>query len=97
MLKNGEGYSDPTFDQALWGIREEEKTRALEKKYGVHRGETYKVLVERTSDDATTCKVKREYRKMKVVGVYPHIITLEDKNGIKESFQWHEFYKRRKE
>ena len=55
MIKNGEGYSDPTFDQALWGIREEEKTRELEKKYGVYRGETYKVLVERTSDDATTC------------------------------------------
>lgn len=36
---NREGYKDPTAEQALWGVRKEERVRALEEKYGVHRGD----------------------------------------------------------
>ena len=47
MIKNGSGIPDPVLTQAMWGIRQEEKTRELEKRHGVYRGEYYQVLVER--------------------------------------------------
>lgn len=96
MIKNGSGIPDPVLTQAMWGIRQEEKRRELEKRHGVYRGEYYQVLVERTSEDARTYKTVKEYRKMKVIGVYPNIVTLKDKNGIVESFRWNDFYKKRK-
>ena len=96
MIKNGSGIPDPVLTQAMWGIRQEEKTRELEKRHGVYRGEYYQVLVEKTSEDARTYKTVKEYRKMKVIGVYPNIVTLKDKSGIVESFRWNEFYKKRK-
>ena len=96
MIKNGSGIPDPVLTQAMWGIRQEEKTRELEKRHGVYRGEYYQVLVERTSEDARTYKTVKEYRKMKVIGVYPNIVTLKDKSGIVESFRWNDFYKKRK-
>ena len=75
---NKEGYRDDTAEKAIWGVRKEEKIKFLEKKYGVYRGEYCNVLVERIPVDARTCRTVSEYRKMKVIGVYPHIVTLED-------------------
>lgn len=95
-MRNNEGYSDPTPTQAMWGIREEEKTRALERKHGVYRGEIYKVLVERPPDNASSEKWEKKHKKMKVVGVYPHIITLQDSGGQCESFRWPDFFKRKR-
>lgn len=93
---NHEGYRDDTPEKAIWGIRKEERIREIEKKHGVYRGEYYHVLAERVTSDYKSTRTVREYRKMKVIGVYPHIITLEDKNGVKESFQWEEFFRKRK-
>lgn len=93
---NHEGYRDDIPERAIWGIRKEERTKEIEKKRGVYRGEYYHVLVERIANDYKSTRTVREYRKMKVIGVYPHIITLEDKNGVKESFQWEEFFRKRK-
>ena len=88
--------SGPTPTQAMWGIRQEEKTQALEKKHGVYRGEVYQVLVECPSDDPKSEKWKKKYKKMKVVGVSPHIVTLQDSKGFRESFRWHEFFQKRR-
>lgn len=94
---NHEGYRDDTPEKAIWGIRKEERIKEIEKKHGVYRGEYYHVLAERITSDYKSNRTVREYRKMKkVIGVYPHIVTLEDKNGVKESFQWDEFFKKRK-
>lgn len=93
---NHEGYRDDTPEKVIWGIRKEERIREIEKKHGVYRGEYYHVLTERVTSDYKSNRTVREYRKMKVIGVYPHIVTLEDKNGVKESFQWNEFFKKRK-
>lgn len=73
-----------------------ERIREIEKKHGVYKGEYYHVLTERVTSDYKSNRTVREYRKMKVIGVYPHIVTLEDKNGVKESFQWEEFFRKRK-
>lgn len=93
---NHEGYRDDTSEKAIWGIRKEERIKEIEKKHGVYRGEYYHVLAERITSDYKSNRTVRECRKMKVIGVYPHIVTLEDKNGVKESFQWDEFFKKRK-
>ena len=93
---NHEGYRDDTPERAIWGIRKEERTKEIEKKRGVYRGEYYHVLVERIANDYKSTRTIREYRKMKVIGVYPNIVTLKDKSGIVESFRWNDFYKKRK-
>lgn len=95
-MRNNEGYNDPTPTQAMWGIRQEEKTRALERKHGVYRGEIYKVLVERPPDNAKSEKWEKKRKKMKVVGIYTHIVTLEDSKGFRESFRWPDFFKRKR-
>lgn len=90
---NREGYKDPTAEQALWGIRKEERVRALEEKYGVHRGD--KILIknmEEVRDEKGIRKKCRQVgRKMKVVDLYKNFILLEDKLGYRESFLWQEF------
>ena len=90
---NREGYKDPTAEQALWGVRKEERVRALEKKYGVHRGD--KILIENMEevrDEKGIRKKCRQFgRKMKVVDLYKNFILLEDKLGYRESFLWQEF------
>lgn len=63
MMKNGSGVPDPTPTQAMWGIRQEEKTRALERKHGVYRGEIYKMLVKRPSNDPKSEKWEKKYKK----------------------------------
>ena len=95
-MRNKEGYNDPTPAQAMCGIRQEEKIRALEKKYGVYRGEVYKILTECPPDNAKSEKWEKKRKKMKVVGVYPYIVTLEDSKGLRESFRWHDFFNRRR-
>ena len=90
--EKGEKYDKERF----WDSRPCFNTGHVEKRHGVYRGEYYQVLVERTSEDARTYKTVKEYRKMKVLGVYPNIITLKDKSGIVESFRWNDFYKKRK-
>ena len=93
MIKNGSGIPDPTFDQAMWGIRREEKVRALEKKYGIHRGERIIIQEPQETRDETGRKKKDKMidRHTKVVDLYRNFILLEDKRGIRESFQWREF------
>lgn len=93
---NHEGYPDTTPEKAMWGIRREERIRKLEEEHGVYRGEYYYILVERITEDPKSVKIEKEYRKMRVIGVYPHVVTLQDKNGFAESFKWNDFYKRRK-
>lgn len=63
MMKNGSGVPDPTPAQAMRGIRQEEKTQALEKKHGVYRGEVYQVLVECPSDNPESEKWRKKYKK----------------------------------
>ena len=90
---NGEGYKDPTAEQALWGVRKEERVRALEEKYGVHRGD--KILIENMEEvrdeKGIRKKCRQVGRKMKVVDLYKNFILLEDKLGYRESFLWQEF------
>lgn len=89
---NREGYKDPTAEQALWGVRKEERVRVLEEKYGLHRGE--KVIIQeakRAEDQPSGKRVFIKERKMKVVDLYKNFILLEDKLGCRESFLWKEF------
>lgn len=90
---NGEGYKDPTAEQALWGVRKEERVRTLEEKYGVHRGD--KILIENMEEvrdeKGIRKKCRQVGRKMKVVDLYKNFILLEDKLGYRESFLWQEF------
>lgn len=97
MMRNGSGAPDPTPEQAMWGIRKEEKIRALEKRYGVHRGEIVTILGKEELPKRIPGKerIRIKERKMKVIGLYPHIILLEDKKG-RESFRWHEFLQKLK-
>lgn len=90
---NREGYKDPTAEQALWGVRKEERVRALEEKYGVHRGD--KILIENMEEvrdeKGIRKKCRQVGRKMKVIDLYKNFILLEDKLGYRESFLWQEF------
>ena len=89
---NREGYKDPTAEQALWGIRREERVRALEEKYGVHRGDKVSIQEQEFMEDQLGGKrIFIKNRKMKVVDLYKNFILLEDKLGYRESFFWHEF------
>lgn len=89
---NREGYKDPTAEQALWGIRREERVRALEEKYGVHRGDKVSIQEQEFMEDQPGDKrIFIKNRKMKVVDLYKNFILLEDKLGYRESFFWHEF------
>lgn len=94
---NKEGYKDPTPEQAMWGIRKEEKIRALERRYGVHRGEIVTILEKEELPKRIPGKerIRIKERKMKVIGLYPHIILLEDRKG-RESFRWQEFLQKLK-
>ena len=95
MMRNGSGVPDPTPDQAMWGIRKEEKIHALEKKYGVHRGEVVTILEKEELPKRIPGKkrIRIKERKMKVFGLYPHIILLCDQKG-RESFRWQEFFEK---
>ena len=89
---NREGYKDPTAEQALWGVRKEERVRALEEKYGVHKGD--RVVIQetrRTEDPSSSKKLVIENRKMEVVNLYPKFILLKDNHGFHECFFWKEF------
>lgn len=93
---NGEGYKDPTAEQALWGLRQEEKRRsyvkALEEKYGVHKGDTVVIQETRRSEGPSSgAKLYIQDRKMKVVNLYQKFVLLMDKNGFHECFFWQEF------
>lgn len=93
---NKEGYKDPTAEQALWGLRQEEKKRryvkALEEKYGVHKGDTVIIQETRRAEDPSSGKkLYIQERKMKVVNLYQKFILLMDENGFHECFFWKEF------
>ena len=90
---NREGYKDPTAEQALWGVRKEERVRALEEKYGVHRGDNILIenMEEVRDEKGIRKKCRQVGRKMKVVDLYKNFILLEDKLGYRESFLWQEF------
>lgn len=62
-MKNHEGYPDPTANEAINGVRKEEKQRLLEKKHGFKRGEkvvTIKMLRDEMHKEA---KKKKLYKK----------------------------------
>lgn len=89
---NREGYKDPTAEQALWGVWKEERVRALEEKYGVHRGDKVSIQeVKRMEDQPGGKRMFTKTRKLKVVDLYKNFILLEDKLGYQESFLWQEF------
>ena len=75
---NREGYKDPTAEQALWGVRKEERVRALEEKYGVHRGD--KILIENMEEvrdeKGIRKKCRQVGRKMKVIDLYKNFVLL---------------------
>ena len=87
-MKNGEGYPDPTYGQALPAIRREENIRAREKRYGVHRGEVIHIILETKDERHRTVKVRR---RMQVVDLCEHHIVLIHKTGACESYQYNEF------
>ena len=87
-MKNGEGYPDPTYGQALPAIRREENIRAREKRYGVHRGEVIHIILETKDERHRTVKVRRW---MQVVDLCEHHIVLIHKTGACESYQYNEF------
>lgn len=93
MIKNGSGVPDPTLDQAMWGIRREEHIRALEQKYGIHRGDKVIIqLSQETRDETGRKKKDRKINKhMKVVDLYRDFILLENRSGVRKSFRWMEF------
>ena len=93
---NREGYKDPTAEQALWGLRKEERRRSLvkslEEKYGVHKGDMVVIQENRRSEGPSSgAKLYIQDRKMKVVNLYQKFILLMDKNGFHECFFWKEF------
>ena len=89
---NREGYKDPTAEQALWGLRKEERRRSLvkslEEKYGVHKGDMVVIQENRREEGK---KLYTQTRKMKVVNLYQKFVLLMDKNGFHECFFWQEF------
>lgn len=92
MQRNQSGCPDPTYEQALWGIRREEKVRAREKKYGICRGDLVTmVFSERPEVNKKAIAVKK---KMRVYDLCKHHIVLQNAAGYKESFQWQEFFER---
>ena len=88
MGRNGSGYPDPTYDQALPAIRREENIRAREKRYGVKRGETVHIIIDIKDEGRRTVKVSR---RMQVVNLYEHHILLRHVTGAQESYQYQEF------
>ncbi len=101
--KNKEGYRDDTAEQAIWGVRKEERIRFLEEKHGeerirfleekhgVYRGEKYRLLLDREPSDARTEKLIRKWMTVVIKEVHPHIVTFQDSKGRWESLSWHEF------
>lgn len=65
------------------GELKEEKVRALEEKYGIHRGERIIIQEPQETRDETGRKKKDKMidRHMKVVDLYRNFILLEDKRG----------------
>ena len=51
-MKNHEGYPDPTANEAINGVRKEEKQRLLEKKHGFKRGEKVTLQEENRNQSA---------------------------------------------
>lgn len=59
-MKNHEGYPDPTANEAINGVRKEEKQRLLEKKHGFKRGEkvvTIKMLRDEMHKEANLYRI----------------------------------------
>lgn len=92
---NKEGYRDDTAEQAIWGVRKEERIRFIEEKHGVYRGEKYQLLLDREQSDARTEKLIRKWMTVVIKEVHPHIVTFQDSKGRWESLSWHEFAMRR--
>lgn len=88
MGRNGSGYPDPTYGQALPAIRREKNIRAREKRYGVKRGETVHIIIDIKDEGRRTVKVSR---RMQVINLYEHHILLRHKTGACESYQYQEF------
>lgn len=83
MYKNSEGYPDQVQEEALNGVRREERQRALECKHGYSRGQ--KIVVEaKVREDKGS---RRIFVKKKITytvkQLFPYCILLEDKHGIR--------------
>lgn len=94
-MKNKEGYPDPTAAQAINGVRREERIRALERKYGVKRGDV--ITIEDVKVDGITGKRRKRKRKLEVIGLYSNFILLRNRYGYNESFQWIQFLQIRRD
>lgn len=93
-MKNKEGYPDPTAAQAINGVRREERIRALERKYGVKRGDVITIEEKIVKEEGRRRVVRK--RKLEVIGLYSNFILLRNQYGYNESFQWNQFLQMRR-
>lgn len=82
-MKNHEGYPDPTANEAINGVRREEKQRFLEKKHGLKRGQNIETYKYYQPDGKRKQPMQKRKKTYTVVELYPYCVLLEDKKGQK--------------
>lgn len=81
MHKNHEGYPDPTTNEAINGVRREEKQRLLEQKYGFARGQKVETYTYYRPEGKRSRPAKKRKKIYTVVELYPYCILLEGRKG----------------
>ena len=81
-------YKDPTGDTA---IARADKIAKLAKLYGLHVGDTISIYRMEIPEGATSKakRVSKEYR-VKILGLYNHVVLTQYDGGNKESFTYWE-------
>lgn len=83
MYKNSEGYPDQVQEEALNGVRREERQRALERKHGYSRGQKIVVEAKVREDKGSRHIFVKKKITYTVKQLFPYCILLEDKHGIR--------------
>lgn len=68
--------------------------KALRKKYRIREGDIIKMSIESRPDKILEATVIKKER-VRIKGIYPHLITVELPCGLLESFAWWDFERRR--
>ena len=90
-------YKDITSQstEVLWGTRNAETRKRLEKEHNVKVGDKVKIITEEVSEEDGERRKRKKIKKSEVVDVYEYFILLRIKtkagNGFCESFAWKEF------
>lgn len=94
--RNNEGYPDTVPWAAIRKMEDEEReqrTRALEKKYNIRRGD--RVILEYSEKEDDTRKTVTKHVSYRVADIKPDYIRLVSKHGYSECFRWFDFMKKR--